>query len=49
LNDYKDLEKDKEHPVKKNRPLASGKLNATFALYTALIITIGSLIGLYAV
>jgi 4-hydroxybenzoate polyprenyltransferase len=27
LNDYKDMEKDKLHPVKKNRPLANGSIS----------------------
>lgn len=31
VNDYKDREKDKLHPVKKNRPLASGKVTSGVA------------------
>ena len=32
LNDYKDIEKDKLHPVKKNRPLANGGISKRNAL-----------------
>ena len=35
INDYVDLEQDKRHPIKKNRPLASGKLPVSWALFTA--------------
>lgn len=31
LNDYKDMSSDQLHPVKKNRPLASGKVPVSFA------------------
>lgn len=40
FNDYKDIKKDKEHPTKKNRPLASWKLNKYFALSFWLLILI---------
>lgn len=32
LNDYKDVEKDRKHPKKKNRPLASGEIKPSVAL-----------------
>jgi 4-hydroxybenzoate polyprenyltransferase len=43
LNDLLDLEKDREHPVKRTRPLASGRLPISWA-----IITMGLLILLCA-
>ena len=35
INDYRDIEKDRMHPTKKNRPLASGRVNPTVALVIA--------------
>ena len=43
LNDYRDIEKDRKHPIKCNRPLASGKVkpgNALVLMSLSLIITI---------
>lgn len=42
LNDYFDRETDREHPVKKNRPIASGKISIPFALSVMILfLTIG--------
>ena len=35
MNDYRDIEDDKKHPVKKDRPLASGAVNKTTAILIA--------------
>ena len=33
LNDYKDMEKDRNHPIKRNRPLASGRIKPAQAFF----------------
>ncbi len=43
INDYKDKEKDRNHPKKKHRPLASGMLNSVFALVWAIAIWLSML------
>jgi 4-hydroxybenzoate polyprenyltransferase len=43
LNDYFDIEQDKKHPIKKNRPLASGNISKVHAL---LIMTLLLILGL---
>lgn len=48
LNDLKDIEKDKKHPVKKNRPLASGKISKKKGIIAMIILILIS-IGLLAV
>lgn len=38
VNDLADLQKDRQHPVKKNRPLASGKLSRSWAVTAAVVL-----------
>ncbi len=43
LNDVFDVEKDRNHPVKKNRPVASGQLPIRVAKIAALVLGFGSI------
>jgi len=43
LNDVLDIEKDKKHPEKSKRPIASGKLNSGIALFVSLALIVLSL------
>ena len=46
INDITDIEKDRMHPVKKNRPLPSGKISKNFAkVFAAALILAGFAIG----
>jgi len=47
LNDYKDVEKDKLHPIKKNRPLINGDVSIknAFLLIVPLAVAIASLVA----
>lgn len=47
INDLVDIEKDKQHPRKKNRPLPSGQLPVAVAQFAAFVIPIVTLIGAY--
>ena len=47
VNDILDLEKDKKHPRKRKRPIASGKLSVYHGLAFAVLLDIGALIGAY--
>ena len=38
FNDLFDIDADKNHPVKKNRPIASGRLDKKFAIFLAIIL-----------
>jgi 4-hydroxybenzoate polyprenyltransferase len=47
MNDLRDIENDRQHPIKRSRPLAAGKLNPTFAAIIAIFFVIISLVGGY--
>lgn len=47
INDISDLEKDKKHPLKRNRPIASGKISVGNAIVLALAIGALSLISAF--
>jgi 4-hydroxybenzoate polyprenyltransferase len=44
INDIIDAPKDKQHPIKKNRPIPSGKLSVNLAWAVAAILVIGSIL-----
>ena len=45
INDYADLEHDRQHPVKSRRPLASGNVPPAFAIRAAFVLTLVGLGG----
>jgi 4-hydroxybenzoate polyprenyltransferase len=47
INDVMDVEADRNHPVKKNRPIASGKLPVPIAIGTAVFLLLIALAGSY--
>ena len=47
MNDLMDIEKDREHPEKRNRPLPSGQLKPMVAVVAAFLLIVGSLIAGY--
>jgi 4-hydroxybenzoate polyprenyltransferase len=49
INDIIDIEKDRRHPLKCKRPIASGQLKVSYALLLALILIIVALLGSYLV
>ena len=38
INDILDVEKDKNHPKKRRRPIASGKLNINYAIFSVILL-----------
>ncbi len=49
INDIMDKERDKIHPKKCNRPIASGKLNVLHAFIFAILIVCSALVGAYLI
>ncbi|MFD0712512.1 decaprenyl-phosphate phosphoribosyltransferase [Paenibacillus sp. GCM10027626] len=47
LNDYMDREADRNHPTKRNRPMASGALNPQLAIAFGTILLLASLVSSY--
>jgi len=45
LNDLMDVNEDRQHPKKKNRPIASGKVGKMVAIYTMIILLSISIFG----
>jgi decaprenyl-phosphate phosphoribosyltransferase len=45
LNDYHDIDEDREHPTKKNRPLASSAVSKHSAIILMIVFLMASLIG----
>jgi 4-hydroxybenzoate polyprenyltransferase len=43
FNDIQDVKKDRLHPIKKNRPIASGRISISVAAITSLVLAVSSL------
>lgn len=49
INDYRDIEDDKKHPEKRNRPLAAGLVSKTYSLIISVLLTLSGLALAYVV
>jgi decaprenyl-phosphate phosphoribosyltransferase len=49
LNDYFDIEADRNHPTKKDRPLASGAVPVAHGLIMMVVLAVGGCVGIYLV
>jgi decaprenyl-phosphate phosphoribosyltransferase len=47
INDYRDIEDDKKHPVKSKRPLASGEVSKTLAIIICILLIIAAFVIAY--
>jgi 4-hydroxybenzoate polyprenyltransferase len=47
FNDLLDIEADRQHPVKKNRPIASGKISISLAIVTGSLLALVALVAGY--
>jgi 4-hydroxybenzoate polyprenyltransferase len=47
VNDYRDIEDDRKHPVKRNRPLASGRVKKGTGLCIAILLFVTSILIAY--
>jgi 4-hydroxybenzoate polyprenyltransferase len=45
VNDARDIEEDRQHPTKRNRPIAAGELGIPTAIGLAVVLAIGGLAG----
>lgn len=49
INDIRDVTHDREHPTKHRRPIAAGELPIPLAIFMAILLAAGSLVGSYLI